>query len=72
MKKTKFYHNVCTTIYRIGTTNCEHEKSFENQRILQKISVFCVLLIILNIYLRRIWSTYMVINLNNLQRTIYA
>ena len=46
MKKTKLYHNVCTTIDRIGTTNCEHEKSFKNQRILQKISVFCVLSII--------------------------
>jgi len=46
MKKTKFYHNVCKTIDRIGTKNCEHEKSFENQRILQQISVFCVLSII--------------------------
>ena len=46
MKKTKFYHIVCTTIDRIGTTNCEHEKSFENQRIFQKISVFGVLSII--------------------------
>ena len=46
MKKTKFYHNGCTTIDWIGTTNCEHEKSFENQWILQQIFVFCVLSII--------------------------
>jgi len=46
MKKTKFYHNICTTIDRIGTTNCEHDKSFENSKNITKN--LCILRIINN------------------------
>jgi len=45
MKKTKLYHNVCTTIDRIGITYCGHEKSLENQNIATNI---CILRIINN------------------------
>ena len=57
MKKTKFYHNGCTTIDGIGTTNCEHEKNITiNICILRIINNMIVITIIYYIMIMKMRS----------------